>query len=71
MPGEEVVFEFGLPEFGMLALVLVGIYTIFYLLSSVAQRQREHLARMAREARADVAEEEESAASELDEPSSS
>jgi len=55
MPGEEIAFEFGVPEFAMLALVLFSIYTIFFFLSSLADRQRAHLADMERQARADAA----------------
>lgn len=61
MPGKEAVFEFGLPEFVMLVLVLFAIYSLFFLLNSVANRQRRHLAEMERAARADVTHEEEPA----------
>ena len=50
MSGDEVYFEFGLPELAMLALVLVGIYSIAEAIAAVARRQKAHLARLREEA---------------------
>lgn len=45
MSGEEVYFEFGLPELLMLALVLVLVYSVAEAIGAVARRQQAHLAR--------------------------
>lgn len=46
MSGEEVYFEFGLPELAMLALVLVGVYSISEAIAWVSKRQKARLARV-------------------------
>ena len=46
MSGEDVYFEFGLPELAMLALVLVLVYSIAEAIGWVSRRQKERLAQM-------------------------
>ncbi len=46
MSGEEVYFEFGLPELAMLALVLVGVYSIAETIGWVSRKQKARLARV-------------------------
>ncbi len=59
MSGEEVYFEFGLPELAMLAFVLVCVYSIAEAIGWVSKRQKARLARaraQAEEAAAKAAE---------------
>jgi hypothetical protein len=46
MAGEEVYFEFGLPELAMLALMLVCIYSIAEAIAWVSRKQKARLARV-------------------------
>ena len=46
MSGEEVYFEFGLPELAMLALVLVCVYSIAEAIGWVSRKQKARLARV-------------------------